>query len=203
MANIRKLWRSTMPDNTHTQRDSQSEFQDNLDHVRLIRKDGTTVSVSALLSTARQEAYERGRGDTQSRLLNIGTCNAEGLASINYGEVSDGYHTFNELYHYRMLYNAALFNEWAAQGLYDVHKSLRHSDGEYCFGGGWFVVVAELPTGQITNHYEDKYYDLFHFIERKQANKWDGHTPADVAKRLEEFLTSNNPPAMGDEGSER
>lgn len=29
------------------------------------------------------------------------------------GEVSDGYHTFNELYQYRMLYNAAFFNELA------------------------------------------------------------------------------------------
>ena len=30
------------------------------------------------------------------------------------GEVSDGFHTFDELYHYRMLYNAAFFNGlWA------------------------------------------------------------------------------------------
>src|SRR5690606_12891515 len=69
-------------------------------------------------------------------------------------ETSDGYHTFAELYHYRMLYNAALFNEWAAAGLYDVHKSVRHSDGSTCFGGRWFVVYAQLPTGQISNHYE-------------------------------------------------
>ena len=42
------------------------------------------------------------------------------------GEVSDGYHTFNELYEYRLLYNASLFNEFAKQNLYDVHKSKRH-----------------------------------------------------------------------------
>ena len=29
------------------------------------------------------------------------------------GEASDGYHTFNELYDYRMLYNAAFFNKLA------------------------------------------------------------------------------------------
>ena len=29
---------------------------------------------------------------------------------VDVGEVSDGYHTFNELYRYRMLYNAAFFN---------------------------------------------------------------------------------------------
>ena len=70
------------------------------------------------------------------------------------GETSDGYHTFNELYEFRKLYNAALFNEWASQGKYDVHKSKFHADGGKCFGGGWFIVMAQLPTGQISNHYE-------------------------------------------------
>ena len=28
-------------------------------------------------------------------------------------EVSDGYHTMDELYEFRKVYNAALFNEWA------------------------------------------------------------------------------------------
>lgn len=27
-------------------------------------------------------------------------------------------------------------------------KSYRHSDGELCFGGEWFIVMAYLPTGQ-------------------------------------------------------
>lgn len=67
------------------------------------------------------------------------------------GEVSDGFHTFDELYHYRMLYNAAFFN--SLEGKYDVHKSYRHADGELCFGGGWFIVMANLPTGQVSNHY--------------------------------------------------
>lgn len=63
------------------------------------------------------------------------------------GEVSDGFHTFDELYHYRMLYNAAFFN--SLEGKYDVHKSYRHADGELCFGGGWFIVVANLPTAPL------------------------------------------------------
>jgi hypothetical protein len=56
------------------------------------------------------------------------------------GNTSDGYHTFNELYDFRMSYNAALFNEWAESGKHFVHKSYRHHDGELCFGGGRFVV---------------------------------------------------------------
>lgn len=113
------------------------------------------------------------------------------------GEISDGYHTFNELYDYRMLYNAAFFNslayydEWEEGNWhteYDVHKSKKHSDGEDCFGGGWFIVMAELPTGQISNHYEMKYWDLFKIPEKEKANKYDGHTPQQAAERLKKFI---------------
>ena len=112
----------------------------------------------------------------------------EETKSKDMGEVSDGYHTFNELYEYRMLYNAALFNEFAKQGLYDVHKSRKHSDGEYPFGdSNWFIVMAELPTGQISNHYEMKDWDKFQIPEKPLANKWDEHSPRDVAERLTSF----------------
>ena len=106
------------------------------------------------------------------------------------GNISDGYHTFNELYEYRLLYNASMFNELAKQGLYDVHKSKLHSDGTIPFGDkNWFIVQAELPTGQISNHYEMKDWDLFQVPIKEKANPYDGHTPQDVAKRLREFLT--------------
>lgn len=106
------------------------------------------------------------------------------------GEVSDGYHTFNELYYYRMLYNAAFFNllpkEW-------VHKSKKHHTGEECFGGGWFIVMANLPTGQISNHYELKDWDLFQVPEKEFADEWDGHTPQEASERLSEYLLQEQP----------
>ena len=110
------------------------------------------------------------------------------------GKTSDGYHTFDELYHYRALYNAGFFNElYAAYQEHDtpagaIIKSRKHSDGEDCFGGGWFIVMAELPTGQISNHYQDKYWDLFKVLSVEKAWKWDGHTPAEAAERLEKYL---------------
>ena len=83
-----------------------------------------------------------------------------------------------------------MFNELAKQGLYDVHKSKKHSDGEIPFGdSNWFIVMAELPTGQISNHYEMKDWDLFQIPEKEKANKWDGHTSKDVAERIRKFLT--------------
>jgi predicted nucleic-acid-binding Zn-ribbon protein len=98
---------------------------------------------------------------------------------------SDGYHTFKELYEFRKAYNVALFNEWAMQNKYDVHKSWKHNDGEECFGGGWFIVVAVLPSGQISNHYEAKDWDLFKIPEEEKAkHPFDGHTGEDVINRL-------------------
>ena len=101
------------------------------------------------------------------------------------GEISDGYHTFNELYRYRMLYNAAFFNLLPKE---IVHKSKRHHDGEECFGGGWFIVMANLPNGQISNHYELKDWDLFQIPEKEVADEWDGHTPQEAADRLHKYL---------------
>ena len=96
------------------------------------------------------------------------------------GEASDGYHTFNELYDFRREYNAALVNT----GVWKAHKSHRHHTGELCFGGGWFIVMIDTPFDQISNHYEDKYWDEFHCEEKETADKWDGHTEKDVLNRL-------------------
>jgi hypothetical protein len=104
------------------------------------------------------------------------------------GNTSDGYHTFNELYEFRKAYNAALFNEWATGGKCSVHKSWRHHDGELCFGGGWFIVVAVLPNGQISNHYEAKDWNLFDVPETERALfEFDGHTRIDVVARLKAY----------------
>lgn len=104
------------------------------------------------------------------------------------GQLSDGYHTFDELYEFRKLYNAALFNEWFKQGKYNVVKSKNHSDGEPCFGGGWFVVYATTPFGQISNHYEIKDWRLFQCDTVDLAPVWDGHNAEDVKYRLKQTL---------------
>lgn len=104
-------------------------------------------------------------------------------------DVTDGYHTFAELYEFRKMYNALLFNEWALQGLNNVHKSLKHFDGEDCFGGGWFIVMAELPTGQISNHYKVEDWDLFDVPSTEKALiQYDGHTAKDVLQRMKSYI---------------
>lgn len=107
-------------------------------------------------------------------------------------DISDGYHTFKELYDFRKMFNAALFNEWSAQGKYNVHKSTKHNDGEFCFdcGGEWFVVVADLPTGQISNHYKIEDWDLFKCTATDKALlPFDGHTSQDVLERIDKLIS--------------
>lgn len=116
------------------------------------------------------------------------------LEPVDVCKISDGYHDMDELYRYRMLYNAALFNQWAMTDaslvtpFYDVHKSWCHSDGELCFGGGWFIVMAQLPTGQISNHYSKEFWPLFNIPERPVAAEYDEHDSKEAAIRLEQFI---------------
>ena len=99
----------------------------------------------------------------------------------------DEYHTMDELYHYRMLYNAMCANLFASHGG-DVHKSWRHADGKLCFGGGWFIVTMQLPTGQVSSHYSAEHWDAFRAPERERAAAWDGHTPDMAAERMERYV---------------
>ena len=102
----------------------------------------------------------------------------------------DEYHTLEELYTYRMLYNAHAAQGWLSAGV-PVVKSWHHSDGEECFGGGWFIVTAQLPTGQVSNHYPAKDWELFDVPWVDVAPEWDGHTPQQAADRLRNHLKGN------------
>lgn len=143
-----------------------------------------------LLSKAREyrECY-RGSGVGRMDTAQIGYIKGwlDGQKNAN-ENTSDGYHSFKELYDFRKMYNAAFANLYAERFPDKVCKSLRHSDGQLCFGGGWFVVYIELPSGQITNHYEIKDFDLFKCKEVEKSPSYDGHTSKDVLNRLESYL---------------
>lgn len=99
----------------------------------------------------------------------------------------DEHHTMEELYEYRMVYNAYAtmwFDTMQAKAV----KSWNHYDGEPCFGGGWFMVALLTPDGWVTNHYKAEHWDLFHAEEHPRGPKWDGHTPAEALERLKKFL---------------
>lgn len=95
------------------------------------------------------------------------------------GETSDGYHTFNELYHHR----AVLFSVIVANLHGIAWKSKLHHDGTMY--DGMFIVGIDTPWGQASYHYDvDPYWDMFWCMELERAPEWDGHTPADAIERI-------------------
>ena len=115
--------------------------------------------------------------DTERRRLQA-ICDVAKVNDI--GELSDGFHTFNSLYEQRMILFAALVKAYKDK----AWKSYRHEDGEYCFGGGWFIVGIDTPEGSYTYHYENKYWNMFDCVDLPRAKHWDGHTEEDAETRL-------------------
>ena len=95
-------------------------------------------------------------------------------------DISDGYHTFRDLYYQRMV----LFATIVKQNKELAWKSLRHEDGELCFGGDWFIVGIDTPEGSYTYHYETNFWSMFDCQELERGKHWDGHTDKDITRLL-------------------
>ncbi|MDR3149960.1 MAG: hypothetical protein LBT88_08145 [Oscillospiraceae bacterium] len=109
------------------------------------------------------------------------------IPSGGIGELRDGYHTFNELYHHR----AVLFSVVCASHKDYAWKSKKHDDGTMY--DGMFIVGVYTPDGVATYHYDiDPYWDIFEVPEREFAPKWDGHTPADAIARIASLAKRKN-----------
>lgn len=114
----------------------------------------------------------------ECRVLRILVDEIEQQCEIN-GETSDGYHTFNELYHHR----AVLFSVVVAANSERAWKSKLHNDGTMY--DGMFIVGVDTPQGQATYHYDmEPYWDMFWCKELERAPEWDGHTPDEAIERI-------------------
>lgn len=150
----------------------------------------------------RYEAESRVAAQEHINLWNLRQANAGHLAliaklaeeknaltdALAAGDASDGYHTHKELYAYRLAFHAHAAMLWHALG-YPVVKSWKHHDGEPCFGkSNYFIVVAQLPTGQVSNHYAGEFWNLFRVPLAETAPEWDGHDPKTAEKRIRESI---------------
>jgi hypothetical protein len=113
-------------------------------------------------------------------------------------QLSDGYHTFAELYEHRYALCLALMRAMPEHGWY----SWRHADGERCFGGNdWFIIGIEPPGGNsVTYHLPAELYPAARAtgaVELEKGRPWDGHSAADVALRLKEWAAQPEPEPQG------
>lgn len=105
------------------------------------------------------------------------------LAGKTLGDVSDGNHTFNELYHQRMILFALICNTYKDK----AWKSWKHEDGTMF--DDYFIVGITTTEGDYSYHYEKNCWDKFNIKELLNAPRWDGHTAYDV-ERLFSLLNS-------------
>lgn len=112
--------------------------------------------------------------------------------------ISDGYHTFGELYEHRITLFIALCKEVDSFHTHyhkrfgdsiihhtnsPVWKTNVHSDGSVW--EGWFILGLFTEAGkQITYHLPNSKWADCNFKEVEKAPEWDGHTSEDVLERL-------------------
>ena len=104
----------------------------------------------------------------------------------NTDNITDGYHTFEELYYQRMMLTKTV--ALAAITNFDdtVYRSRLHSDGTMY--KDFFIVVFNTPEGNFSYHYHIMYWGIFDFLkELPNAEEFDGHTWKDVT-RLQSFF---------------
>ena len=108
-------------------------------------------------------------------------------SGIDTNKVSDGYHTFGELYEHRIVLYLALCKIIEKFWPTSVWKSKTHSDGTSY--EGWFIAGIEYPKGkQISYHLPISKWDEWEFcVTLVNAPEWDGHTSNDVLERLKQL----------------
>lgn len=94
------------------------------------------------------------------------------------GDTSDGYHTFDELYHHRMMLFAVICNTYKENSW----KSKLHADGTMF--NDYFIVGVTTDKGDYTYHYHLDNWDYFNVKEIPNSPKWDGHRPKDIDRLL-------------------
>lgn len=102
------------------------------------------------------------------------------------GEVSDGYHTFNQLYLHRYL---LFLNLTVANPALSFKTRLNDKKEEW---EGWFILGMETEYGQITYHLPAKLWDMAPVKELEYNFDYDGHTSSDVCERLTLFARDVN-----------
>lgn len=113
--------------------------------------------------------------------MTIDEINKELLKMRDNGEsrkdVSDGYHTFDELYYHRMVLFALVCNQHKELSW----KSKQHHDGTM-FDDTSFICGIDTPEGQYTYHYHLDHWDTYDVKELDYAPEYDGHQPKDITR---------------------
>ncbi len=103
------------------------------------------------------------------------------------GNISDGFHTFDELYEHRVALFIALCRAYRPH----AWKTRYHSNGEEW--EGWFILGLFSEEGkQITHHINISYWEMLEDIRTLERQPvWDGHVHKDIVERLLHLTIEN------------
>jgi len=107
------------------------------------------------------------------------------ILKVDTNKISDGYHTFEELYEHRIRLYIALCRQCRQL----TWRSKKHSDGTSI--PGWFIIgINTRKWQQITYHIPMRYWHVTNdFRTIAKAYTYDGHTPEDVLYRITNLYT--------------
>ena len=96
-------------------------------------------------------------------------------------EISDGHHSFGELYEQRAVLFCTICNMYP-----DISwKSRKHYDDNDPMYNGDFIAGIYTPMGQAAFHLKDKYWDKLHVSTLDKAPKYDGYDADEALFRIE------------------
>ncbi len=102
----------------------------------------------------------------------------------NTGGVSDGYHTFDELYAHRHV----LFINVVLAHRENAFKTWKDDKGETWHG--WFILGINTAFGQVSYHLPEGYWQLVDVEEIERNTGYDGYTPSTVLMRLGQMASA-------------
>lgn len=127
------------------------------------------------------------------------------------GQVSDGYHTFNDLYKHRNALFVALAHEITNNDFGYVPdaaddppptngaiewpvawKSKNHHPDDDPMYPGYFIACLRLWPESISYHLPLDLWDVFPGVEMPHAEKWDGCSPDATLIRLGRWIRSED-----------
>ncbi len=101
--------------------------------------------------------------------------------SFDVKNISDGHHTFKELYHHRIVLFCTLCNlfpdiSWKSKKHFDEENDPMFDDS--------FIAGINTPEGIATYHIKLKYWDMFDIPEINNAPFYDKYNSSDVIERI-------------------
>lgn len=122
-------------------------------------------------------------------MLEIIQAEIDSLETAEKQQLSDGSHTFEELYDHRCILYISLCNLIKDRSEFNVTKAILHGDG-FSYDGMFLLVIINesLPSQpQISYHIPMKYWELAKCDAAMFAPDYDGHTSSQTLQRLIEW----------------